>query len=1050
MMKDQRQVAVKIEKGPSEGGPFHEAWATARLPFIRAFWRGRTGWLLHRGAIHVRPWRNPLHIKLLVFIVWFLAIVLALWLIRAIVTVALVYHRSVTHNGADIGWYWGPFNPDLTCAQASTSCGAINSVLTPALLVAASTVIFLAWRLFRVRRFYKQEATTDANRLVQTASVLMDEVVGRDHLCDALMNNLRDRKTRRPHVIVGGVDTGKTALLVRLVERLAAIGAVPVPVRLRDVQEEKDLDFSNLAHKRFSEIVEPIVRSNAEQNRTWRWLREQTGRVVVLADGLEEALCDASIVGQRDDLIRAAIRKANEQELPLVITSRPHDTLRAMREAAITWLEPLSDEAALRYISRSGSWRSDPTVLDRAVKAAKVVESPLYLQIAKNLHSKGRLEPLWAEVNAGDLAVQDKWTFRQDLLRAWLDLVVDGQIHPQLRIDADTRQAVVEYVSALACIGLASGSATVALRDLDPFLETEKKRKDDRGDKRLPVNPEWRDYVARYLGMQMTYLQQAPGVDVRLAATWGAQLGLVQASGTTDPKTGGTVHFQHSIIQAYLGSRFLPAILTAPAGESPATRHGPSVASGTSRSSSQVIPPGRPRKTPAGILSEALPGSGRELLIAFMLYSRSLDGRCTCAVPGRAAGQPCPTDIMRVVLTDAASRLLNAANKALVRAYLPVHEALTDRRSFDMQAGLSLRALEFFGAAAEIASKDDRPSLGEIARKVRDMWRYIGVGEDPIRLREAKITVIQQYGAAARRVARKHRDVSTYRAMFEIGCIEPDYYVRCAIAEQVGTGAMDAFEALRDLTSDRVNIVETDRPLERAKGRPINQTVGDEKPPRFQDDRYLNAWLQRRQRQQKRDERKRADVEAQREKRLLYQNSMRAWLLPMLVDSAAMIDHRGNPWNDLEDWISYATKGTKLRRAVQGPGKVSLAKGERDGLGLALAQGFKYAANRRLTPQPNQEGQEFLIKQTREFLITQAEELLKKSTFWCTRLTLLQALTLWALPQDVTGPHHMRGSRADPKRQVREWLTLPKGSERAPAREGGRKIGRSRPPNTAP
>jgi hypothetical protein len=1059
-MKDPHQMQVKIVKGPPEAGPFREAWATMRLPFIRFFWRARAWWLLHRGIIHARRWRNPSVIRLLVFVLWFLAIVLAVWLIRSIVTVVLFHNQPATASNAQAGWHWGPFNPDGACSQVNTSCDAINSVLMPALLVATSTVIFLSWRLFRVRRFYKHKATAEANRLVQTAGSLLDEVIGRDYLCDALMNNLRDRKTRRPHVIVGGVGVGKTALMVHLTQRLAAIGAVPVPVRLRDVQQEKDLDFCSLARKRFSEIVEPIVRSNGEQDRTWRWLREQTGRVVVLADGLEEALSDKSMAGQRDNLIRTAIRKANDQELPLVIASRPHDPLRAM-QAAITWLEPLSDEAALRYVSRSGSWRADPTLLDRVVEAAKMVESPLYLQIAKDLHSKDLLEPLWAEVNAGDLAVQDRWAFRHDLLCAWLNALVDGTIHPELPIDPDTRQAVVEYVSALACIGLASDSVTVALRDLDRFLGAEQNGKGGEADQKLPDNPEWRNCVAGYLGKQMRKLQESPDgrnrrasgcavsengraslplstepdkeappgpyMDVRLAATWGTRMGLVQESGATDPEVGSTVHFQHSIIQAYLGSRFLPAILSHKyPPEAAQTAHpSQSLPVETRQSSTQTMPLNRQYESFAeGVLARAIPNSGRELLIAFMLYSRSLDGRCTCAEPGQTDGQPCPTDTMRTVLTGAASRFLSAANKALCRVYAPVPEPRADSRDIDKHSSFSLRALECFGAAAEIASEDHEPGLGEIAQAVEDVWQCIGAGEDPVRLREAKITTIQQYGAAARRVARKHRDVSTYLAMFRIGCIEPDYHVRSEIAEQVGTSGVDAFRALGDVVSDCVIIVGNDRPLGRSKGRLISQTADDERPPRFEDDRYLSAWLQRRQRQHRRDERKRVDVEARGERGRWYQDSMRAWLLPLLVDSAAMTGHSDSPWSDLEDWVSYATKVTELPRAAEQPCEAPLADGERYGLGLALAQGFKYAANRRLTPQSNQEGREFLIKQ--------AEELLRQSTFWYTRLTLLQALTLWALPDDVTGPHQIRGSGADPKGQVKEWLALPKGQKEHP------------------
>jgi len=58
-----------------------------------------------------------------------------------------------------------------------------------------------------------------------TAGAIIDQGVGRDELCMAVMPDLRDRTTR-PHVIVGGVGTGKTAVLVRLTEYLAEKRAI--------------------------------------------------------------------------------------------------------------------------------------------------------------------------------------------------------------------------------------------------------------------------------------------------------------------------------------------------------------------------------------------------------------------------------------------------------------------------------------------------------------------------------------------------------------------------------------------------------------------------------------------------------------------------------------------------------------------------------------------------------------------------------------------------------------------------------------------------------
>src|SRR6202035_3338709 len=98
---------------------------------------------------------------------------------------------------------------------------------------------------------------------------MMGEVAGRVRLCDVIIEDLRAHDTRRPHVVVGGVGTGKTALLVRLTQLLAERGAVPVPVRLRDAQ---DLDFRELARKRFISDANAALMSDAEGEKVWRQL----------------------------------------------------------------------------------------------------------------------------------------------------------------------------------------------------------------------------------------------------------------------------------------------------------------------------------------------------------------------------------------------------------------------------------------------------------------------------------------------------------------------------------------------------------------------------------------------------------------------------------------------------------------------------------------------------------------------------------------------------------------------------------------------------------
>ncbi len=103
------------------------------------------------------------------------------------------------------------------------------------------------------------------------------------------------------------------------------------------------------------------------------------------------------------------------------------------------------------------------------------------------------------------------------------------------------------------------------------------------------------------------------------------------------------------------------------------------------------------------------------------------------------------------------------------------------------------------------------------------------------------------------------------------------------------------------------------------------------------------------------------------------------------------------------------------------------------GLGSALAQGFKYAANRRPGPRSDRKAREFLVKQ--------AQQLLTQSTFWYTRLTLLHALTLWSLPDDVNADRPIRGHGADPRGQVKEWLSLGDGNRAEhPLVEGAAKL----------
>lgn len=296
--------------------------------------------MLRRGRSRVKElegpkrWRQPpmrvrVFTRAVVFLS-FLLVVFAGW--SAFVVATGTPHRLL-------------FDADKACEDTVFSCEVVSGLLLIALPLLLASALFLLWRFRRVPRRYVARAGDRPQDVVESAGNIIGDIVGREHLCDVIMEDLLDCDGRRPHVVVGGVGTGKTAVLVKLVSVLASRGAVPVPVRLRDATGR--LDFRALARERFIAETQNELLSDAEGEKIWRRLCRDD-QVVVLADGLEETL-GAEAGGDRDTHIRLAISEARRERLPLVVASRPHDPLTGL-DAAVVELEPLSEDAALQYI----------------------------------------------------------------------------------------------------------------------------------------------------------------------------------------------------------------------------------------------------------------------------------------------------------------------------------------------------------------------------------------------------------------------------------------------------------------------------------------------------------------------------------------------------------------------------------------------------------------------------------------------------------------------------------------------------------------------------
>jgi hypothetical protein len=910
-----------------------------------------------RGLSRIRPrrwdrsgvdeparWRSRRWVRLVAVLTAAIVVAFFLWL-------GWVVYLYVVRGGPS----GATFDPDRRCSSLGFSCGVLTNLVASGVLVAFAST-FLLWRLFGLQRRYRTKAQYESRELVPTAGAIIDQVVGRDELCKAVMADLHDRR-RRPHVIVGGVGSGKTAVLVRLTELLADKQAVPVPVKLRDAAN--DLDFEALARDRFISEVNPGLFSSAEGETIWRRLRKD-GKIIVLADGLEEALIGPSAEPERDNIIRAAIRRAHQQHLPLVIASRPHDPLRAT-EAAILNLEPLSYEAALAYIGGEGTTEDDRR-LAWIVETADVVEAPLYLQITRELHVKGLLEPTSAgQQGVVDTRGVDRSKLRLSLLETWERALTYGHLREEIPLNRAERQAAVEQMSALACAGLSRDLLEVDL-DIDPgpLISAEVQR-------RLAAIDE-----------RAGQLHGVRALDVRLAAAWAAQLDLVELRGST-------VRFPHSLMQAYLGSRLLETALRDPAFCQDALQY---------------------------------PRPGREFLIALVLRSRTAD-----PAPGReradgrtAAGHDDVADgVASAGLAGgtAADRVTAARSAAVPRrggrksrrleAPGPVPRPDEGARQSASELVGPLRqaasqrddnkVLDMWSAVLEIECVAAEPEHLVIVDEIMHRWPRIRA-QDPRTLEEGKLALVRRFGDAARMISERRlrgeqlTATPGYPQLYAIGCAERSYPVQLAAAQEIGAGGEAAYTELRGVLTAPCLLCDDER-AERSGGRATRAKAASGRPGQH-------------------------DGSAESSPEAI----ISAWLAPMLVGSvgrqaSAAADRliAEHAQADLAQWLRHV--GQDGRR----PGEQELPVA----LEIALAQGFKYAANRR-PMQPD------AFREARMYLAEQALEMLKSARHWFSQLTLIHALCLLNLSDGQKQPSERYGAK--PEAIVHHWLDVA-GQERA-------------------
>jgi hypothetical protein len=882
------------------------------------------------------------------------------------------------------------------CNTYSQACGTVFGFITPLLSVASASAAFLFYRLRYVRAPIVWKAKQRPQDLVQTAARTVGTIVGRDELCQVIMEDIRNRAIRRPHLVVGGVGTGKTAVLVQLTKLLAERGAVPVPIRLRDAREK--LSFRDMAYERFTSMTEDRLLSTGEAEKVWRQLCKDD-QIVVIADGLEEALTEGNANQDRDNVIRVAIRRARDLRLPLVIASRPHDPLRGA-DATIIELEPLSEEAAIEYVNEARAV-DDLRRLNRIVETAGLAELPLYLQITRDLYLNDRLDHLTAgrAVRTLDTRSLDRSELRFRLLDTWMEALFEGHLMPTVPLDRAEREAAVVWLSAIACIGLKADTMDVKYED---YFRTAKKKE---GSSTADQRPKYQA-IDRHIRRLVEKHLAGRRLDIRLAANWADRLGLAEAR-------GDGLRFPHSIMQAYLGSRFMHIALE----------------DGEYQREAET----------------ALRRPGRELLIAMVLYSRwklaaakeparlALEGgdpsrRPPAAIPDSAAVRPGSQPKRRVATLPGAAGLPTVtqatpgapAGSVTTAGRPSATPALGDGASVvgsDVEAirealirsaadaADDVKKLDLYAATLEIDSVLGKPAHNRLASDIAASWKGIR-DRDQRTLDEAKMGLVSRLGDAIRTITERHHRGEpmpdpAYREMFTMGCSEQSYPVRLAIAQEIGAGGDVAFGLLhgrRDGIWKQAAWPDRD-----ANGRRDEATAAG-----------VGAETKERQRHRKRDRKAdqqlaaHGDQSGEHENQALRSRALCAWLAPLLVGSVR--DRGGEARRELRRWLQCVGHNERDHSV---PG-LPLA------LEIALAQGFKYTANRR-SRHPHTSAD------ARIFLAEQATDMLAHARFWFSQLTLIHALCLWEMPEPGTQP--ARGAPARPDTQSRRGRTAhPPGS----------------------
>jgi hypothetical protein len=375
------------------------------------------------------------------------------------------------------------------CNDGPFECNLLTEV-AGTLAVAGAGVLFFAWKLRKIVKDFAREARERPEALLgvemppRVAGEMRYEqlfhVIARDLMREQPARSGNGAPNGHTHpadgsanghgalvpgkLIVGGAGTGKTTAMVLLTAFLAERQAVPVPVGLRS--QPYPINLVQLARDQFKDRAETRTLFGDQGDRVFARLRGR-GQVVILADGLDEAMPESSR-SQREVALSAAVQDALAAGVAVVATWR---TAQLGQDLPLTRfdLPELDDEDVVGYLCPPGEDQDSPDALvdaelAKTIVAAELKETPFYLTIAQPLLDTGRLDT-WR----GD----DVVTLRVALLDRYVAALCDSEapLLPAADVPIEERVPIVDDLSNLACAMVVHGRASVPVADVEKWAD---------------------------------------------------------------------------------------------------------------------------------------------------------------------------------------------------------------------------------------------------------------------------------------------------------------------------------------------------------------------------------------------------------------------------------------------------------------------------------------------------------------------------------------------------------------------------------------------------